>query len=40
MARARYFQPWDAWNWARTIAAGAAALCLALIWFEDGRKAA
>lgn len=39
-ARARYFGPWDAWNWARTIAAGAAALCLALVWFEDGRTAA
>jgi uncharacterized membrane protein len=39
-ARARYFGPWDAWNWTRTAATGAAALCLALVWFEDGRKAA
>lgn len=38
--RARYFPAWDAWNWARTAATSAAALCLARVWFEDGRMAA
>lgn len=37
--RNRYFLPWDAWNRARTVASSTAVLCLALVWFEDGRRA-